>query len=130
MSSIYVNLDGSGGGSPGPQGPPGEGVAAGGTTGQILIKASSSNYDTYWGDLDVFANYKTHEVDDADPDTYVGQIKATNGAWLIQYISDSGGDLQITYANESNNGTHSTLASAWSNRLSLIYTTIDNLTGI
>jgi hypothetical protein len=27
----------------------GPGVAAGGTTGQVLLKASSTNYDTYWG---------------------------------------------------------------------------------
>lgn len=130
MTSIYVNLDGSGSGTPGPQGPPGQGVPVGGTIGQVLIKNSASNYDTYWGDLDMFANYKTHEVDDASPDTYVGQINARNGAWLIQYISDSSGDLQITYANESNNGAYSTLAAAWADRLTLVYTTIDNLTGI
>lgn len=43
----------------GPQGPqglagtPGEGVPVGGTTGQILTKSSSSNYDTTWADLSV-----------------------------------------------------------------------------
>ena len=35
----------------GPQGLIGEGVADGGTTGQILSKASDQNYDTQWQDL-------------------------------------------------------------------------------
>lgn len=34
----------------GPQGEPGEGVAAGGTTGQILAKNSGTDYDTEWVD--------------------------------------------------------------------------------
>ena len=37
-------------GLPGPQGPPGPGVAVGGTTGQILAKNSATNYDTLWID--------------------------------------------------------------------------------
>ena len=32
----------------GAQGEPGEGVAAGGTTGQVLRKNTNANYDTYW----------------------------------------------------------------------------------
>lgn len=35
-------------GPQGPQGPAGPGVASGGTTGQILAKASGSDYDTQW----------------------------------------------------------------------------------
>lgn len=35
-------------GATGPQGPAGEGVPAGGTTGQILAKASATDYDTEW----------------------------------------------------------------------------------
>jgi hypothetical protein len=34
----------------GPQGEPGEGIAAGGTADQVLTKASSTNYDTTWTD--------------------------------------------------------------------------------
>ena len=34
----------------GPQGPAGVGVPAGGTTGQVLVKRSNTNYDTEWGD--------------------------------------------------------------------------------
>ena len=35
-------------GKTGPQGPAGPGVAAGGTTGQVLVKKSNTNYDTEW----------------------------------------------------------------------------------
>lgn len=130
VTYIPSETGGGGVGPQGPQGDPGEGVPTGGTAGQILIKNSATDYDTYWGDLDMFANYKTHEVDDADPTTYVGQIKANTGAWLIQKIVDTSGDLQIVFANESNNGTYSTLATAWANRLTLSYTSINSLTGI
>lgn len=34
----------------GPQGAPGQGIPSGGTTGQVLKKASSTDYDTEWGD--------------------------------------------------------------------------------
>lgn len=37
-------------GERGPQGQPGPGVAIGGTTGQVLTKASDSDYDTAWSD--------------------------------------------------------------------------------
>lgn len=43
--------DTGGTGSTGPQGPAGAGVASGGTTGQILRKASGTNYDTKWDDI-------------------------------------------------------------------------------
>jgi hypothetical protein len=35
-------------GKTGPQGPAGPGVATGGTTGQVLVKKSNTNYDTEW----------------------------------------------------------------------------------
>ena len=35
-------------GAEGPQGPAGPGVAAGGTTGQMLVKSSDADYDTEW----------------------------------------------------------------------------------
>lgn len=37
-------------GETGPQGPAGVGVPTGGTTGQVLVKKSNSNYDTEWKD--------------------------------------------------------------------------------
>jgi hypothetical protein len=38
--------------APGPQGPAGPGVPVGGTAGQILIKESSTDYDTGWSSTD------------------------------------------------------------------------------
>lgn len=49
--SAYESVDGR----PGPQGDPGPGVDAGGTTGQILAKASGTDYDTEWVDRFVVA---------------------------------------------------------------------------
>lgn len=40
----------------GPQGAPGLGLPAGGTGGQVLVKASNVNYDTTWGDPSGVAN--------------------------------------------------------------------------
>ena len=77
----------------------------------------------------VFANYKTQEVDDNGSTTYVGQVKTT-GAWLLTRIVDTSGDLQITYANISNNGAITTFSLAWTNRASLSYTLISSLTGV
>lgn len=42
-SAVSVNV-----GTTGPQGATGPGVAAGGSTGQVLVKASGTNYDTAW----------------------------------------------------------------------------------
>lgn len=38
-------------GETGPQGNPGPGLAAGGTTGQVAVKKSSTDYDTEWKTL-------------------------------------------------------------------------------
>lgn len=40
----------AGSGTPGADGPPGEGVPTGGTTGQALVKASNTDFDTEWAD--------------------------------------------------------------------------------
>lgn len=52
-NSVTVNIDGTGTviatvSNTGPQGARGAGVAAGGTTGQILAKASNTDFDTHW----------------------------------------------------------------------------------
>ena len=51
---------GSGGGEQGPQGDTGEGVPEGGTTGQILAKVNSTNYNTEW--IDNFAESTVYLV--------------------------------------------------------------------
>ena len=77
----------------------------------------------------VFANYKNQEVDDADPITYIGQIKVS-GEWLLTKMVDTAGDLAFSYANLSNNATMTTFNLAWTNRTTLTYTLISNLTGV
>ena len=51
---------GGGGGEQGPQGDTGEGVPEGGTTGQILAKVNSTNYNTEW--IDNFAESTVYLV--------------------------------------------------------------------
>ena len=77
----------------------------------------------------VFANYKTQQLDDADPILYVGQVKST-GEWLLTKSVDTAGDLNITYANLSNNLTMTTFSLAWTDRATLTYSLISDLTGV
>ena len=90
---------------------------------------SSEDVIALIGSENVFGNYKTQLLDDGSPNTYVGQMKTT-GEWLITLVIDTSGDLDIQYANLSNNLTETTLASAWTNRATLAYTLISNLTGV
>jgi hypothetical protein len=58
-------------GTPGPQGQPGEGVPAEGTTGQFLAKASNTDYDTEWvnapsGSTSLVDDNYTTEIDEND----------------------------------------------------------------
>lgn len=77
---------------------------------------------------DMFANYRVHETDEDGLTLYVGKVKATDGAYLIEKYVETSGDYAVSYANSSNNGSHSSFSSAWAARASLSYTTIDSLT--
>ena len=77
----------------------------------------------------VFANYKTQDVDEVSNVTYVGKL-APNGKYLIEKITDNSGDLVILYANLSNNPTQFTYSNAWGNRITLTYNLISSLTGL
>lgn len=78
---------------------------------------------------DVFANYKTQDVDEVLNVTYVGKL-TPNGKYLIEKITDNSGDLIIQFANLSNNPTQFTYSNAWGNRITLTYNLISNLTGL
>jgi hypothetical protein len=73
-------------GATGPQGPAGAGVAAGGTTGQVLSKASNTNYDTVWVDAgagtvySVDASGNTGISVTGGPITGAGTLTITNTA--------------------------------------------------
>lgn len=77
-------------GAQGPAGADGEGVPVGGTSGQVLAKASGTNYDTEWVDSTgatlVFSAIAAQETPPGSPssgDTYLVTAPAT-GAWAAQ----------------------------------------------
>jgi hypothetical protein len=92
------------------------------------IAAAQAGIPTF--EIDMFANYKIYESDEDGTTTYVGTIKATNGNWLITKYVDNSGDITATYANESNNASQTTPTLAWTNRATLTYTAVNNLTSI
>lgn len=95
---------------------------------QNEIAAAQAGIPTF--EIDMFANYKLYEYDEDGTTSYLGQIKATNGNWLITKFVDSSGDIAATYANESNNVAYTTMGTAWAARASLTYEDINDLTSI
>ena len=95
---------------------------------QNEIAQAQSGIPTF--EIDMFTNYKLYEYDEDGATSYLGQIKATNGNWLITKFVDSSGDIAATYANESNNVAYTTMAAAWAARASLTYEDINDLTSI
>lgn len=77
-------------GDPGPQGPKGdtgEGVAAGGSTGQVLIKSSDADHDTEWKSIDgieVVDNYEKMELSITR-----GKCLDSNGGWVTTGLDTS-----------------------------------------
>lgn len=69
--------------------------------------------------------YAVCNVEDAVP-LYVGKVKA-DGHWVVQRYDASG---VMGYANPSNNTLVSGYGSAWTQRASLVYGTLDTLTGV
>ena len=60
--------------NPGPPGPPGPGVPAGGTAGQLLVKASATDYDTEWSDPpELDAEHVTYDESEAYSDGTIGK---------------------------------------------------------
>lgn len=84
VTDQIIEVEASGG--TGPQGPAGAGVAAGGTTGQVLSKASNTNYDTVWVDAgagtvySVDASGSTGISVTGGPITGAGTLTITNTA--------------------------------------------------
>lgn len=76
----------------------------------------------------VFDDYKSNDLDESGSTIYVGQSKPDSESWLIQRMVDTSGDLDMQYANISNNPGSTTYAHAWTNRLTLTYENIGELT--
>lgn len=126
VDNKHVNAVDMGGASPTATASPSEYAVA--TYVQNEIAQAQSGIPTF--EIDMFANYKIYESDEDGTTTYVGTIKATNGNWLITKYVDNSGDITATYANESNNATQTTPTLAWTNRATLTYTAVNNLTSI
>jgi len=105
VTDQIIEVEASGG--TGPQGPAGAGVASGGTTGQVLSKASNTNYDTVWVDAgagtvySVDASGSTGISVTGGPITGAGTLTITNTAPdQIVSLSASGGTVITgTYPN-------------------------------
>lgn len=81
-------------------GPPGVGVPAGGTTGQSLVKASDTDYDTEWDDVAGGGGAPT------DVDYLVGTASGSLSAEIVVGTSP-GGELGGTWASPTVDATHS-----------------------
>lgn len=90
-----------------------------------------ANLDRLVDNEDIMSKYSTNDVDTVSSTTYVGKALPNSATgWLIQKVVDTSGDLTITYANVSNNGSYTTYSTAWAARLSLTYGAIETLTGV
>lgn len=84
-------------GAPGTQGDSGPGVAAGGTTGQILAKASDNDFDTQWID-----GPGTYIVGQEAMGGVVFYVDSTGQHGLIAARADNNGGSAITWRNTTN----------------------------
>ena len=75
-------------GDTGPAGATGAGVATGGTTGQVLAKASNTNYDTSWINLVGGLNYQGNWNASANTPTLTSSV-GTNGYYYTVSVAGS-----------------------------------------
>lgn len=95
----WYNLGIVGQGEKGDKGDPGVGVPTGGTTGQVLKKASNTNYDTEWADESgavLSVDGKTGNVTVLPTGGTSGQVlsKASGTDYDVEWADASGGDVQ------------------------------------
>lgn len=82
-------------GPPGPPGPAGPGVAEGGTTGQLLAKASDEDYDTEWIDPpELDAGHVTYDDTETYEDGTVGKAVSDLNSAISETCTDATG-LQL-----------------------------------
>jgi len=95
----WVDLGLIGKGDKGDKGDPGVGVPTGGTTGQVLKKASSTNYDVEWANESgtvLSVDGKTGNVTVLPTGGTSGQVlsKASGTDYDVEWADASGGDVQ------------------------------------
>jgi hypothetical protein len=106
-----------------------------------ITTQNTDNVFYYWNEFEgkvetqpnlkqsILDGYITHEIDVAGSTTYIGSMDL-DGVWLIKRVQETGPDSSIDFANESNNGTYTDFTTAWTNRATLSYDLIENLTGV
>ena len=72
--------------------------------------------------------YIMHDLAVSGSITYIGK-ENTSGTWLLTQIDESNG-VVLRYANVSNNSGYTTYATAWTNRATLDYDYLENITGV
>ena len=75
-------------GATGPTGATGAGVATGGTTGQVLVKASNANYDTSWATITGTLSYQGGWNASTNSPTLTSSV-GTNGFYYVVTIAGS-----------------------------------------
>jgi hypothetical protein len=78
------------------------------------------------GGAGVFGPYALNDFENGAT-LYLGKVKS-DGTWLLQKYDQAIGSMR--YANESNNASVTTYASAWSNKSTLTYNEFQVLTGV
>lgn len=78
------------------------------------------------GGAGVFGPYALNDFENGAT-LYLGKVKS-DGTWLLQEYDQDIGSMR--YANESNNASVTTYASAWSNKSTLTYNEFQVLTGV
>ena len=74
----------------------------------------------------IITEYADQDIDQGATLQYVGSSKM-DGTWLVKKIDESTG-TEIRFANVSNNATKTTYTAAWTDRVTLNYDLIENLT--
>ena len=103
VTAITGTIDGSVG-VPGPQGEPGEGVPAGGTTAQYLVKYSGASYDTIWATLTPYlpltGGYITGDIESSNNSAYRSWDGSYNSMVLkgdyLQFVNSNIGGNTLT----------------------------------
>ena len=86
VTDQIIEVEASGG--TGPQGPAGAGVAIGGTTGQVLSKASNTNYDTVWVDAGAGTVYSVNASGSTGISVTGGPITSTGTLTITNTLPD------------------------------------------
>ena len=86
VTDQIIEVEASGG--TGPQGPAGAGVAIGGTTGQVLSKASNTNYDTVWVDAGAGTVYSVDASGSTGISVTGGPITSTGTLTITNTLPD------------------------------------------